>query len=142
MSSKKLELKSFIICDKAFFSEDKKLNIIGIFDQIFADTYPVTHPFMSLATMFEGSANQSLAIEFGILGPDKKAIVPPKKVNVVLSTTGKSNFVLNIPMLSFKEGGIYTFQAVHNKTVLGSTELNVIQVRGGAQNGSKGKSVN
>lgn len=142
MSSKKLELKSFHICDKAFFSEDKKLNVIGVFDQIFADTFPITHPFMSLATLFEGPSDQSFEIEYSILGPDKKVILPEKKVNVELSHSGKSNFVLNIPMLTFQKAGNYSFQTSYKKELLGSAELNVIEVRGGAQNGSKGKPVN
>lgn len=49
-----IELKFVHICDKAFLSQDGKLNIIGIFNKIWSNNFPAGHPELFVVISIKG----------------------------------------------------------------------------------------
>jgi len=48
-----------LLADGANVSREGKLNLLGIFDTIFARTFPTTHPQMQLVIRFEAEAREA-----------------------------------------------------------------------------------
>ena len=48
-----------LLADGANVSREGKLNLLGIFDTIFARTFPTTHPQMQLVLRFEAEAREA-----------------------------------------------------------------------------------
>ena len=46
------------LCEKAFLSQNGNLNLIGIFENITSQTFPVTFPQLALVTSLEGEVGQ------------------------------------------------------------------------------------
>ena len=49
-----MHVKVALLADYSNVSREGKLNILGIFDTIYAPTFPTTHPHMQLVIRFEG----------------------------------------------------------------------------------------
>ena len=54
-----MELSLALLADGANLSREGKLNLFGIFDTIFARTFPTTHPQMQLVLRFEARAEEA-----------------------------------------------------------------------------------
>ncbi len=94
MADNNLILQSVFICEKAFFSEDKKLNIICIFDQVFTSQFPTPYVF-SLATVIKGNPKQKVELKIEGKSSNGENILQVRDVNVILSDSGSTNLVVN-----------------------------------------------
>ena len=100
-----VKLNYLHICENAFFSEDKKLNIIGIFDAISTSQVPAMHPSFSIAFNFSGYSADKI-FELHITSPSGEVIAKaPVKLNQNVPFGKAANFVINIVGLVFKEKG-------------------------------------
>lgn len=134
-NSGNFKIKTFVVCENAFFSEDKKLNIIGIFDKIFANTVPVMQPIMFLAGIIEGSNKITKKLDFKIRDDAGKEIVPGTSLSVTISDSGKANFVVKIPGLTLSKDGFYKLEVYDGSKKIGDAEFELIIVREVKHNG-------
>src|SRR5437879_12062773 len=54
-----MEVKLALLADGANVSREGKLNLLGIFDTLFARSFPTTHPQMQLVIRFEAAAREA-----------------------------------------------------------------------------------
>src|SRR2546425_619094 len=54
-----MEVKVALLADGANVSREGKLNLLGIFDTLFARSFPTTHPQMQLVIRFEAAAREA-----------------------------------------------------------------------------------
>src|SRR6266516_902993 len=54
----RMEVKLALLADGANVSREGKLNLLGIFDTLFARSFPTTHPQMQLVIRFEAAAHE------------------------------------------------------------------------------------
>jgi hypothetical protein len=134
-SKSNLKLQSFYLCENAFFSDDKKLNIIGVFDTAFSDNFPATYPLMTLAgTVIGGNPGKEVTLTVKIETPEDNPKTNEKKIPLTPSETGKYNFIVKIQSLIISKPGIYNFVVYHKQERLGETSFVVNLVKKGALN--------
>ncbi|MEX2052827.1 MAG: hypothetical protein WD898_01210 [Candidatus Paceibacterota bacterium] len=95
------------ICEEAFFSEDKKLNVIGIFDEIIASRFPAGHPKFAVVTGISGEpGNYEEIIE--LLSPSGETVIKstPKTINIA-RVGQRAHFAVQFINVVFKEAGKY-----------------------------------
>ncbi|HON08861.1 MAG TPA: hypothetical protein PLW02_12260 [Verrucomicrobiota bacterium] len=117
-----MNVEVFVLCDAATDNQGK-LNMLGAFDSIWAQSVPVVHPFCALAVRI-----RFLRIEEGvhpikitIIEEDGKNIVPPidGNINIKFSTDDESvaaNLIINLQGLRLEKFGNYSIElAIHGK---------------------------
>lgn len=108
-----MKLEVFVLCDAATVSGGK-LNVLGAFDTIHSQQFPVVHSQCALALrlrfsrMEEGVHN----IRIALADADGQPVLPPIDGSMQVSLGGEEesaamNFVINIHQLKFESSGAY-----------------------------------
>ncbi|MEO7715401.1 MAG: hypothetical protein ABIY70_04325 [Capsulimonas sp.] len=112
-----MDLNLAVIADAANVSAEGKLNILGIFEDIFAPTLPATHPLMVLAVSLRAEMQEQgikHMLEVKLIDADGHTVnyVGPMPFE---AHAGASARAVNIPMiinltnLKFEKFGSYRF---------------------------------
>ena len=125
-----------LLADSANVSREGKLNILGIFDRISAQSLPAAHPQMQLVITLEadrGDADKEhkLAIELidadGAkllsMAGDLKFVSPPPGEQV------RMNHIIQLNNLRFDHFGSYEFKILINNEVRKSVSLSVTEAK-------------
>ena len=125
-----------VIADSANVSQEGKLNIMGIFDALYSQTFPTIHPEMKLVVQFEaGMAEVGKVhhIEIQLMDEDgHKPFVVNGQVIVGEVTPGtlfKSNSILNIRGATFEKPGNFVFNILVNGELKKEVPLKVLQLQ-------------
>ncbi|MEK7154252.1 MAG: hypothetical protein AAB792_01715 [Patescibacteria group bacterium] len=106
-----MEILLKTICDNAFADQAGKLNIIGIFDEIYAPLIPATHPKMTLVFVVKGTPKKQLNHGFDIEDPSGKKIIDsaqnPNIKPAIAGESGVVNIIHNIVNLKLESYGKY-----------------------------------
>ena len=119
------------VCDKAFYSENKKLNLIGIFHKLSAKNFPAIHPTMSLVFSLDkeeekkGEYNYYIDIE----SPSGNKIFDTSNTNqkLQINSNGKGSIIANIIAMKLTEEGKYT-ATLHIGEFSDSVEFEVAKI--------------
>ncbi len=113
-----VKLNFLHVCENAFVSQDGKLSVVGIFNQIKAANFPAAHPKLSIVSSFAGDAgNYSEIIE--IVSPTGEIIARAENNEIGIEKSGGSaNFIANFIGLVFSLEGKYIIRAKVNGNVL------------------------
>ncbi|MBI2889019.1 MAG: hypothetical protein HYY10_03810 [Candidatus Liptonbacteria bacterium] len=115
------------VCENAFFSEEKKLSVIGIFDLIKTDGLPAFHPRFSIAINVTGVIfDKKKTIE--IISPSGNKIVSSEMKLVNLENKPNANLVINLIGARFPEKGIYRIIFKINDQVVSFDRNDIITV--------------
>ena len=124
-----------VIADGANVSQEGKLNLLGIFDALYAESFPTIHPEMKLVVQFEagiaevGKVHQ---IEIQLMDSDgRKPFVVNGQVvvgDVKPGTVFKTNSILNIRGVTFEKPGDFVFNILVNGEVKKHVPLKVMEV--------------
>ena len=125
MDKTKLELLT--ICDYASISQDNKLSIIGIFEQIFVSDFPTQHPQLFIVGVLTGPANKALDLALSITTPGGEDAIPVQKINISIGPNGKSNLVATIGNLPINEPGFYKVGLTTGEGKLGEKEFGIFK---------------
>ncbi len=125
-----------LLADYANVSKEGKLNILGIFDNINAQSLPATHPQMQLVLTLEadrGDADKEHKIEIELIdadgtklfsiGGDLRFASPPPGEHI------KVNHIIQLNNLQFNRFGNHEFKIRINKEVRQSVPLSVVEVK-------------
>ncbi len=109
-----LKINFLHICEYAFFSEDKKLNIIGIFNGISTKGFPAGHPRFSIVINFYGDVPES-GLSLEILLPNKNLLISIP-INKKSDWDGEknTNLVFNLLNTVFAVEGNYEVRVMLN----------------------------
>lgn len=115
------------ICENAFFAEDKKLNIIGIFDRIYAKGFPAMHSRFSIALSVTGRIyDKKIIIE--MMSPDGVPLFSSTLKNIELRNERKTNLVLNFFAVTFLKSGNYKIIFKVDDEIISSDRQDMITV--------------
>ena len=124
-----------VLADYANISQEGKLNIMGVFDAIYAETFPTIHPEMKLVVQYEAGAADGQAvheIEIQLMDADgRKPMVVNGQVGVGEVHAGfpvKANSVLNIRNVQFESPGDFVFNILVDGVVKHQLPLKVLRL--------------
>ena len=108
-----MDIEIFTLCDAAGDYQGR-LNILGVFDTIFAPQMPARHPFCSVALRirFQMTERGRRRLTLHIVDDDGKLVIPPIEgaFSVEMpahSRLASANLVLNLGQLQFQDYGEY-----------------------------------
>ena len=112
-----MEVNLAVLADYANITQDNKLNILGLFDIIFARNFPVRHNSMQLIITFESpssEANTIKDVKIILMDDDGKKLFEmggPLKLGQVKSNmlAIKFNHIIALNGLVFEKEGDYSF---------------------------------
>lgn len=120
-----------ILCDAAT-DDNGKLNLLGAFDTIYAQSLPAIHPQCAVAlrvTFAAGDEGQrKLALNF--INADGRPVMPAMEFPVAIAIPEDvyfvtRNFVVNIQQLKFVEAGLFSVDVLLDGQPLASIPLQV-----------------
>lgn len=132
-----MKLLYTLLCDSAFLSIDRKVNIIGVFETINAPSFPVTHQKFTLVGSINSSKEKfKLAIDIVSeqTGSSILQEVQEREVNLP-ANEGKKNFNFIIELINtvFPGPGNYLVNInIDGKTI---TSLNLALAKTGTASG-------
>ncbi len=108
-----MNIEIFTLCDAAADYQGR-LNILGVFDTIFAAQMPAVHPFCSVALRmrFQRTERGQHMLRLDIVDDDGKVVLPEIEATFNVEMPGNSqvasaNLVLNLGQLQFQSYGEY-----------------------------------
>jgi Family of unknown function (DUF6941) len=125
-----------VLADAANITREGKLNIMGIFDSIQAQQFPVAHPQMQLVMRFEADLAESREpnkVGVQLMDEDgKKLFALSGEFALGPLRPGEpvgSNHILTINMLKFERPGDYEFKISINNELKAEVPLKVLQIK-------------
>lgn len=129
-----MNIEAFLLCDAAT-DQQGKLNVLGAFDNIFAQKMPLHYPACAIVARirFDKAEEGEHSIRINIMDEDGVSTGPKPqgKISVRVpdaSGTSVANLILNIRGLEFKRYGKYWIDLDVDGTILASLPLQVNQV--------------
>lgn len=125
-----------LLADYANVSREGKLNILGIFDRINAQSVPAVHPQMQLVMTLEadrGDADKEHRVEIELIDADGTKLfsiggnlkfgAPPPGEHV------RINHIIQLNGLRFDRFGNYEFKILINNEVRKSVPISVVETK-------------
>lgn len=115
-----MKLKFAIICNNAFTDGEGKLNIIQVFDIIFASGFPTIQPQLSVATKYDFEEDNNKEKEYKQIlvfiqeKTGKELLKAEKTIKPVRDKKGGLQYVVNVIGFVFPDQGKYTVRASLN----------------------------
>lgn len=122
-----------LLCDQAFLSIDRKVNIIGVFETINAQSFPVVHPKFTLVGSVEPSKDKFKMLVDIVEQDSKTSILNEAQEREVAlpadRSSGNFNFIIEIVNTSFPKSGKYLVQIKIDGEVVASLPLALAQTQ-------------
>jgi len=125
-----------LLADGANVTPDGKLNVLGIFNALGANAYPVIHPQMHLVVRFETSnaeSGRAKKVEIQLSDEDgQKLIALNANLVVPKGAPGqpiRMNHILALNGVRFPKAGDYVFNVFVNGDLKASIDLKLFQVK-------------
>lgn len=130
-----MEIKQVILADYANVSREGKLNVLGIFSDIYAQNFPAVHPQMQVviswtATKTEAGRKKTMQVELHN-ADGKRLLSLGGEVALPEGAPGRAlggNFILPIPPVRFDEPGSYAFIVMINDEERGRASFDVVKL--------------
>ena len=130
-----MKLLYALLCDNAFLSIDRKVNIIGVFETINAQKFPVVHPKFVIVGSIEPS-KRNFKMSLNIIGEDEKPIlgdIQEREVDLPAEAKGQNfNFIIEVINTNFIGPGAYRVQVAIDGKVIGEVPFKVLESKMGA----------
>jgi hypothetical protein len=124
-----------LLADGANVSREGKLNILGVFDTLFARSFPTTHAQMQLVVRFEaeaGEAGGTRNVEVQFVSEDNRVLFRlPGAMTVQqrsLGETVRMEHILTLNSLQLEAPGKYRFDIVVDGEVLAAVPMRVEEI--------------
>jgi hypothetical protein len=129
-----VDVQLVVLADNANVAAGDKLNIMGVFDTIFASAFPTAHPYMVLAIRFrvgyeDGGKTHNVVIslrdedEKEYLRATAEAVIPKLPPGAVQHL----HQILNFAGMQFGKVGKYAFHILVNGEEKGRADLQLVQ---------------
>jgi hypothetical protein len=104
-----IRVQAFLLCDSVVIdSQTGKTIIQGVFDNIWAQSFPAMHPYCTLYARLELDGASSCEIQIGIRSPSGmyERPLPPQKL---IATNSVAQLIMQLQGLPLPEAGRYVF---------------------------------
>jgi hypothetical protein len=126
-----MKLLYALLCDNAFLSIDRKVNIIGVFENINAPKFPVTHPkFVIVGSVVPDKKDfkMSISVVDKETGSPVLGDIQEREVNLPKIGEGHNfNFIVEVINANFSKPGEYTVKITIDGKVVGEIPLKVAE---------------
>lgn len=131
-----MQIALALLADYANISREGKLNILGIFERIYAQNMPATHPQMQLVMTIEADsaeADRDHKIEIQLIDADGKKLFafggnlkfsPPP-----MGQKARLNHIIQLNNTKFEKFGSYDFKIMINDEVRKSVPLALVEAK-------------
>ncbi len=123
-----LELKYVITCDDAIISDNNKLSLIGIFDEIRAVNIPAIHPALTVISTIDGPIGTHKENIELINLKDNKIVASAEQQDAVISDKGGNTQISKFNNILFLNEGIYWIKVIVDGQVLTRKESHYVTV--------------
>ncbi len=125
----KPSLNFTIICDDIRQEMGGKLSLMGLFENIYAPTFPAVHP--RLAIISEWSAGQGeFRVRMRIVSPDGKTVIRETQSKISLNSIHYRHRDVSLHLnVELKTPGTYWVENYLDDELINSMPLNVVQVK-------------
>lgn len=125
-----MKLLYTLLCDAAFLSIDRKVNIIGVFETINAQKFPVTHPkFVIVGSIAPSKKNFKMSLNIVEKSTGESVIrdVHEREVSLPEEKNQNFNFIVEVINTNFPKAGEYNVEIKIDSKVIGAITLRVIE---------------
>lgn len=125
-----MKLLYTLLCDAAFLSIDRKVNIIGVFETINAQKFPVTHPkFVIVGSIAPSKKNFKMSLNIVEKSSGESVIrdVHEREVSLPEEKNQNFNFIVEVINTNFPKAGEYNVEIKIDSKVIGAIPLRVIE---------------
>lgn len=126
----KITLNYLHLCDEANFSQEGKLNMLGVFDQINLTELPggiFKATLIANITIENTKEQQDIFVNF-THEESKEQILPPVTMHISPQQSPHNNtlgFMLNLVQVTFKKEGRHLITLTHNNQTIGQLTIKV-----------------
>ncbi|MEX0617133.1 MAG: hypothetical protein WD231_05025 [Candidatus Woykebacteria bacterium] len=125
-----MKLLYVLLADHAFLSIDKKVNIIGVFENINAAKFPVTHPKFVVVGSVD-SPKPKFKMSVVLADKEGKALMGGNNEREISlpqdSLTRNFNFIIEVINASFSKSGEYSVKILIDGKSIGEQTLHVLE---------------
>ena len=114
------------VCDYAFCAEGGKPCIIGIFNFIWAPTFPTNHPAMCVVATFQGRAHEVIPFSIEMVRPNGD-VIARKDGTATASDDGGAFVSVNMVDICIPEEGRYCVRVSSGGQVLTSRSMRALR---------------
>ncbi len=126
----KLKTEIIALCDYATVSQDGKVSINGIFDELRTEKFPSGFVDKYLVATVNGEPNTSYKLTVKLeKNNNGHNLLNPTFVDAHTSLNGKHNLIIKLAAVGFEKEGDYHFKIYDGKEEVGSTLLKVMQLQ-------------
>ena len=129
----------FLTADYANITQDKKLNVMGIFNQIWSKSFPAKHStfhlIIKLCLELGEEPNREREIEIKLINEDatwERPLGPPRNFKFpeerIPGFTPEFNLILGVRDMVFPEPGIYQFVVLVDGEQKGMCTLGLVKI--------------
>lgn len=125
-----MQLEFAFLCDAATVDSSGKLNVLGIFDALGGEDFPVRFPRITVVVSCLGlpEERRDHSLNIRLLSPDGQDVLEPLALPVELPTgTARARMIGELLQVQFEEPGPYSFEVELDGRPLGSIPLKVTQ---------------
>jgi hypothetical protein len=130
-----MRVKVALLADYSNVSREGKLNILGIFDTLYASSFPTVHPHMQLVIRFEAEpgevgSTREIEVQFGAEG-EEVLFRLPGSMTVQRGEQGEAvrgDHILTLTNMRFERPGRYAFTILVDGRVDATLPLRVEQI--------------
>lgn len=116
-----------LLCDQAFLSIDRKVNIIGVFETINSASFPVNHSKFTLVGSIAATEDNFKLVVDIVSEKTKQSILQETQEREVKLPSNQEkrnfNFIIEIINTTFPEAGNYTVEVKINNKLISSQNL-------------------
>jgi len=130
-----MRLLTFLLADYANITDNGKLNVLGIFNNIQSSSFPARHSSLFLVLKFGielGEYNQDRSLSIKLYDEDGNQLYEFSKDLKIPDSSGKIkpeiNFLVQINDLIFPKPGRYQFSVFSEKDHKGEVSLDLIDL--------------
>lgn len=131
-----MEVTLALLADAANVSADGKLNILGVFNALGANTFPVVHPQMALVLRFEATRaeeGKTRQIELQLADGDGQKLFKIEAQLVLPAgapgTPIRLNHILMLNGIQFPKAGDYVFNVLVGDDQKAAIDLKLVEVK-------------
>ncbi len=126
----KLKTEIIALCDYANVSQEGKVNINGIFDELRTEKLPSGFTDKYLVATIHGDADTSYTLNIKLeKNGNGHNLLKPTIINAKTSPNGKHNLIIRLAAVGIEAEGDYYFKIYDGKELVGSTLLKVIKLQ-------------
>lgn len=128
-----MKLLYLLVCDQAFLSIDRKVNIIGVFETINAQNFPVTHQkFTLVGSIVATKGKFKLGVDIVSEKTNQSILLESqdREVNLPASDGSRNfNFIIDLINTSFPEAGNYLVNVSIDSKIIASFNLALAKIQ-------------